>query len=164
MSTTTLNYYRLLDDLEIMFFSRADDKRPKLVFERCPEIPQFVRADEVKLRQVLTNLLSNTLESTSQGIVLRRTDAFVHSPQGSADLRLSFTIEDTGPGMAAQDAEAAGAVVCLGNIAKAFICPVEHSLCCPLGGLFKSDYTSFIPFPDNFNPTLEVTLTAVKVK
>jgi signal transduction histidine kinase len=95
--------YRLLDDLETMFFPMADDKQLRLVFECSPEVPQYVRADEVKLRQVLTNLLNSALESTSQGVVLIRTDTVVHSHQGSTDLRLSFTIEDTGPGMAAQD-------------------------------------------------------------
>ena len=93
---TILNLYRLLDDLGPMFFSMADDKRLRLVFERGPEVPQNIRGDEVKLRQALTNLLSIALESTSQGSVLLRTNTVVQLSQGSADLRLSFTTEAFG--------------------------------------------------------------------
>ncbi len=102
LSATILNLYCLLDDLEAMFFSMADNKGIRLDFERDPKVPQFIRADEVKLMQVLTNLLSIALESTSQGNVLLRTNTIVRPTLGAADLRLTFTIEDTGPGMAVQ--------------------------------------------------------------
>src|SRR5919199_410244 len=59
--------YRLLDDLEDMFQLKADDKGLQLLFERTPDVPQYVRTDEVKLRQVLINLLNNALKFTSEG-------------------------------------------------------------------------------------------------
>jgi signal transduction histidine kinase len=79
--------------METMFFSKAYDKRLRLVFECGPDVLQYIRADELKLRQVLTNLLSIALASTSQGSVLLRTNTVVHPSQGSADLRLSFATE-----------------------------------------------------------------------
>jgi signal transduction histidine kinase/CheY-like chemotaxis protein len=69
---TTLNpkkfdLYRLLCDLEDMFQLKADDKHLQLVFDRTPDVPQYVETDELKLRQVLINLLNNALKFTEEG-------------------------------------------------------------------------------------------------
>ncbi|MEG4043296.1 ATP-binding protein [Microcoleus sp. Pol17_C1] len=69
---TTLNphkidLYRLLNDLEDMFQLKADDKHLQLVFDRSPDVPQYIEADELKLRQILINLLNNSLKFTEDG-------------------------------------------------------------------------------------------------
>ncbi|MEZ2303993.1 MAG: ATP-binding protein [Microcoleus sp.] len=69
---TTLNpkkidIYRLLCDVEDMFQLKADDKKLQLVFDRSPDVPQYVETDELKLRQVLINLLNNALKFTDEG-------------------------------------------------------------------------------------------------
>ncbi|MEP6486070.1 ATP-binding protein [Microcoleus vaginatus GB2-A3] len=69
---TTLNrqkfdLYRLLNDLEDMFQLKADDKHLQLVFERSPDVPQYVETDDLKLRQILINLLNNSLKFTDEG-------------------------------------------------------------------------------------------------
>ena len=69
---TTLNpkkfdLYRLLHDLDDMFQLKADDKHLQLVFERSPDVPQYVETDELKLRQILINLLNNALKFTDYG-------------------------------------------------------------------------------------------------
>ncbi|MEG4578965.1 ATP-binding protein [Microcoleus sp. MON1_C5] len=74
---TTLNpkkfdLYRLLNDLEDMFELKADDKQLQLVFYRSTDVPQYVEADEVKLRQILINLLNNSLKFTDEGGVAVR--------------------------------------------------------------------------------------------
>ncbi|HEY9608263.1 hybrid sensor histidine kinase/response regulator [Allocoleopsis sp.] len=76
---TTLNeknfdLYRLLDDLEDMFQLKADDKHLQLLFDRAPDVPRYIRTDEVKLRQVLINLLNNALKFTTEGGVSVRVD------------------------------------------------------------------------------------------
>ncbi|MEG4573133.1 ATP-binding protein [Microcoleus sp. N3A4] len=69
---TTLNphkidLYRLLNDLEDMFQLKADDNHLQLVFDRSPDVPQYVEIDELKLRQILINLLNNALKFTCEG-------------------------------------------------------------------------------------------------
>lgn len=59
----------LLHTLYTMMTERANSKQIQLGLEIPPEIPQFVIADEQKLRQVLLNLLSNAIKFTERGSV-----------------------------------------------------------------------------------------------
>jgi len=64
--------YRLLDDLQDMFQLRAQTQELQWLFEREADVPQYVRTDDVKLRQVLINLLSNAIKFTQTGGIILR--------------------------------------------------------------------------------------------
>jgi ammonium transporter, Amt family len=98
----------LLDDLEQMFSLKAFSANLNLSFTISPHTPQYILADQGKLRQVLINLLNNALKFTSQGGVSVRV-----FPAGDADqlaqpaqpIMLTFEIEDTGEGIASEELE-----------------------------------------------------------
>lgn len=92
---TQFDLYRLLDTLEEMLHLQASRKGLQLMFSRTPEVPQYVRSDERKLRQILLNLLGNALKFTQQGYVSLRVSA--------APSTLVFEVEDTGMGIAADE-------------------------------------------------------------
>ena len=105
---TTLNennfdFYRLLDNLEAMLALKAGTKNLQLIFERTPDVPQYLQTDEGKLRQVLINLLSNAIKFTEQGgVILRvRTNSrqWPTNPNLTRPFSLTFEVEDTGPGI-----------------------------------------------------------------
>ncbi|MCB0210086.1 MAG: PAS domain S-box protein [Anaerolineae bacterium] len=104
--------YQMLDDLEDMFRLRAQTKRLQLTVERA-NVPQFIRTDEVKLRQVLINLLNNALKFTEDGGVALRVwqqQEALTKKEGtqetvSAAISIHFEVEDTGPGIASEDIE-----------------------------------------------------------
>jgi PAS domain S-box-containing protein len=93
--------HALLDDLELMFRSRADGKGLRLLVERADDLPRHVTADGAKLRQIFINLLGNAVKFTAAGgVAVRvRTRALSEAPT----LRLEVEIEDTGPGIAEAD-------------------------------------------------------------
>ena len=108
---TTLNpnnfdLHRLLDDVQDMFQLRAEEKGLYLRFDQDEHLPRFVRTDEVKLRQVLINLLNNAIKFTVEGGVVVRV-AQVSDVSDMSDVseqhRLHFEIEDTGPGIAPEE-------------------------------------------------------------
>jgi signal transduction histidine kinase/CheY-like chemotaxis protein len=100
---TTLNpsnfdLYQLLDDLENMLHLRAIDAGVKLIFERGETVPRYIYTDEVKLRQVLINLLSNGIKFTPDGVITLRV---VKVDEDSTDVvTLNFSVSDTGVGIA----------------------------------------------------------------
>jgi GAF domain-containing protein len=67
LNEKNFDLYCLLEDLEDMFQLKASDKKLQLICDRAPDVPRYIRTDEVKLRQVLINLLNNALKFTQEG-------------------------------------------------------------------------------------------------
>ena len=92
------NLHLLLDDLEDMFLLRAENKELQLIFECLPGVPRYVRTDEIKLRQVLINLLNNALKFTTEGRVMCRVSRTDYEDT-LGQCELLFEVSDTGPGI-----------------------------------------------------------------
>lgn len=87
----------LMDQLVHMFRLQAEAKGLEFEYQCLDRIPEFVRTDEKRLRQILINLLSNAIKYTDHGGV-------------SLTLRYrsqvaEFTVKDTGEGIAQEDLE-----------------------------------------------------------
>ncbi len=75
--STTLNEKKfdiscLLDDLELLFKIRADKKNFSFSVSRDADVPKFLFGDDGKLRQVLINLIGNSMKFTKVGRVVLR--------------------------------------------------------------------------------------------
>jgi PAS domain S-box-containing protein len=75
LSCKPFDLSRLLQHLYEMFQARAQAKQLKLNFELAEDLPQYINADEGKLRQVLINLLGNAVKFTDTGGVTLRVKA-----------------------------------------------------------------------------------------
>ena len=99
----SFNFYRLLDGLEELLQLKATSKGLLVSFERTDEVPQYVKTDESKLRQVLINLLDNAIKFTSIGSVNFRVLLVTEHLSLTTDKRqmtIRFEVEDTGIGIA----------------------------------------------------------------
>ncbi|MGF1938548.1 MAG: PAS domain S-box protein [Nostoc sp. ChiQUE02] len=72
LNLNSFDLIRLLENLEEMLGFRATSKGLELVFEYTSHLPQYIQADESKLRQVLLNLLGNAIKFTDTGRVTLR--------------------------------------------------------------------------------------------
>lgn len=90
----------LIHDLANMAAQRAKDKDIKLELEIDPGVPSRLFGDDVRLRQVLTNILTNAVKYTLEGSVWLRLRSWETEP-GTANLW--FEVEDTGIGIREED-------------------------------------------------------------
>ncbi|WP_392535640.1 PAS domain S-box protein [Nostoc sp. C117] len=86
LNLSSFDLIRLLENLEEMLRFRATSKGLELVFEYTSYLPQFIEADESKLRQVLLNLLGNAIKFTDSGRVTLYV-GMVHDEQGDKGTR-----------------------------------------------------------------------------
>jgi two-component system sensor histidine kinase/response regulator len=82
---------------------RADEKGLELLCEVAPEVPEVVRGDAGRLRQVVLNLVGNAIKFTDAGEVAVRVQA--DAQEGGEGL-LHFTVSDTGIGIPEEKREA----------------------------------------------------------
>lgn len=89
----------LISGVVALIRPRAVEKDVSLRVVIEGDVPSVVRTDEMRLRQILVNLLGNAAKFTDEGSVELRVMADRECGQ------LSFEIEDTGPGMSDEQAE-----------------------------------------------------------
>ncbi len=75
---------------------KAREKNIRLVPAIPPDLPKLVEADEVRLRQILINLLGNAIKFTPSGSI------HVRAAFDASESRLRFEIVDNGPGLSAE--------------------------------------------------------------
>jgi len=101
LEETAVDLYSLLSDIERMFQLKAQSSGLQLVFELRKDVPQYVRTDESKLRQVLINLLGNAVKFTEAGrvkLTVKCLQSMAKKPLPK--FFLQFSVKDTGPGIA----------------------------------------------------------------
>ena len=94
-----------IDDLRELFTPQAAAKGVRLDVRIDDDVPVWVEADPLRLRQVLTNLIGNAVKFTAGGAVTvavrRRADG---APANDRQL-IEFSVSDTGIGMAPEVVE-----------------------------------------------------------
>ena len=99
----------LCDSVYEMFHLKAKSKGLELKLERDASVPQHIHSDERKLRQILMNLVSNSLKFTHQGSITLKVwkgKAIRLNPMTSlsnAPIELWFSVSDTGEGIVPQE-------------------------------------------------------------
>ncbi len=95
--------FNLRDCLETTLRALAvhsDEKHLDLLCEIAPAVPEMVRGDSSRLRQILTNLVGNAIKFTAKGEVVLVVDLTADVPAGKgARHSLHFTVSDTGIGI-----------------------------------------------------------------
>lgn len=128
LSLNNFDLQKLLDHLRQMFHLKARMKGLHLLIESAPGVPQYIRTDENKLRQVLINLVGNAIKFTPQGSVWLRVQMAVDLELGPVNpatvhllsradaalppdhplqspILLHFSVADTGPGIGVLEQE-----------------------------------------------------------
>ncbi|WP_321469481.1 ATP-binding protein [Halarcobacter sp.] len=85
------NLFKLLEEIESMFTSRCEAKGLNFSLNIDKSVPKYIKCDEKRLRQILINILGNSLKFTNKGYIKINIKA--------KDSKLLVAISDTGIGM-----------------------------------------------------------------
>ena len=98
-----LHFPAFLDGLSGIIRSRAENKSLSFYLEETTALPAGILADEVRLRQVLLNLLTNAIKFTETGEVILRVGT-IGAPDNDRQV-IRFEVSDTGKGIPQKDLE-----------------------------------------------------------
>lgn len=102
---TSFDLHQLLAQVRTHMAGETTQKGLNLAYEIDPQLPQYITADQGKLRQVLLNLLNNAVKFTQTGTITLR--AGIQPPQlmllSDSQVTLWFEVEDTGQGIASEE-------------------------------------------------------------
>ena len=87
---------KMLSDIVNMIWMRAEQKGLKFSIDVDPQLPAQLFSDEIRIKQILINLLNNAVKYTQEGEVslsinCRRTD--------ESKVLVTYSVEDTGMGI-----------------------------------------------------------------
>lgn len=100
LSPELVNLRGLIEESIQMFMHKAQEKGLQLHTAIDPELPESVLIDELRLRQILINLIGNAIKFTQKGFVKITVTV---SEKNETSLTLSIDVEDSGIGIQEKD-------------------------------------------------------------
>ncbi|NUN63724.1 response regulator [Pseudanabaena biceps] len=106
LNIQTCDLNRLLDDIEDMLYLKASSAGLNLIFKCDRKVPRYIYTDELKLQQILINLISNAIKFTKEGAIFvtvtneeTSSDLLDNSDSPESKCILNFIVRDTGVGI-----------------------------------------------------------------
>ena len=100
--TKPFNLQVVLNQIRTLFSYKAKEKGLEFNISSSDEIPEILIGDQVRLFQILTNLLGNALKFTEAGSISLQVDHKITENNG---VQMIFSVIDTGRGIAKEDQE-----------------------------------------------------------
>ncbi|MDP8266766.1 MAG: PAS domain S-box protein [Candidatus Aceula meridiana] len=101
LESMPVNLRVLIKNVFHLFEGHVQDRPIKMSFDVDRKVPKELFADEVRLKQILINLLSNALKFTKKGFVILKVGIESVSESGHAKIySLRFDVSDSGIGIA----------------------------------------------------------------
>ncbi len=90
-----------INDVVSMAMTRMGNKRLELVVDVDPEIPKGIIGDELRIRQIMVNLITNAVKYTNEGIVVLK----VSQTKRTYGINLTISVKDSGIGISSDNLE-----------------------------------------------------------
>ncbi len=93
------NLFQLLNELQLVMEYAASEKSVPLIFNVSDNINNHLKGDSHRLKQILTNLISNAIKFSNQGEVILTVSQNLNTDTGIT--KIIFSVSDQGIGMTA---------------------------------------------------------------
>lgn len=90
----------LFSDLSMIFWNNIGDKDIELIFDIDKELPSVLYGDAIRIRQVITNLMSNAIKFTNEGFVSLTVNI---NSRDEEHVELYVSVKDSGRGIKDED-------------------------------------------------------------
>lgn len=95
------NIASTLNDVMNMAVTRMENKNIELIVKVNPDIPIGIIGDEIRIRQVIINLVTNAIKYTNEGVIVIKVSMTRHD----YGINLSVSVADTGIGISDENLE-----------------------------------------------------------
>lgn len=96
----TYSFFDMLDDLTMIFWNRIGNKNIELIYDIDCNVPEYLVGDEIRVRQVLINLVNNAIKFTENGFVKLKVNAeYTENDR----ILLHMAVSDSGQGIKKED-------------------------------------------------------------
>ena len=90
----------MMNDLVNMIQKRAEKKKLQLIVKVDKTLPTILFGDEIRVKQIVTNILTNAVKYTEKGSITLTVD---FTEKTADKIKMRFTIKDTGIGIKPED-------------------------------------------------------------
>lgn len=98
---TNYNFYKIFDELVLLTKARIGDKPLEFKYSYDESIPKYLYGDGMRVKQVILNLLTNSVKYTKEGFVEFRVRSVIKDDV----IRLIISVEDSGIGIKPENIE-----------------------------------------------------------
>ncbi len=98
---SAVNVENLINEMSAIFSAKTKEKELEFITEMDEKIPRVLNLDEVRIRQILFNVVGNAVKFTSSGYVKLKVDGIYHKDRSRIGLK--FSVKDTGIGISTED-------------------------------------------------------------
>jgi len=96
LESIPFNIEQLVKELVALLHGKAEERNVQLISEMDSKLEKFVRGDSVRIRQILTNLMTNAIKFTENGEVKVKLSVL---EKNSDSIRLKLEVIDNGIGI-----------------------------------------------------------------
>ncbi len=100
-----INMRKIMSEIQTMFRHNVQHTRVEYKLDIHNELPELILFDEVRIRQILLNLVNNAIKFTEKGHVKVTLQVFPSHSNDSSSIDLQLSVEDTGIGIPVSEQE-----------------------------------------------------------
>ncbi|MBL0263531.1 MAG: response regulator [Leptospiraceae bacterium] len=102
LNNSVVHFKKMFEEMQIIFSQKLEEKGLKLDFIISEELPDRIVLDELRLRQILLNLIGNAVKFTHTGYIKVSAKQISYNSKDNT-VELLIEVEDTGIGIPKKD-------------------------------------------------------------